>query len=63
MSDYAKQIIEIAQSNMSRNALNRWDAFKLPPPDKGIDRLLNRLADVKARPRPETSDKVFGRRS
>lgn len=40
MSSFARQLSQIAQSQMSRNALSSWDRFKLPPSNDQIDALL-----------------------
>ncbi|SDG69021.1 hypothetical protein [Pelagibacterium luteolum] len=50
MSSFARQLSMIAKSEMSRNALNSWDKFKLPPQNEQIDALLLRL-DNPAKPR------------
>lgn len=36
-------IADVARSEMSRNALNGWEKFKLPPSDRHIDSLLDKL--------------------
>lgn len=33
----------IAESEMSRNALNSWEKFKLPPRNNRIENLLDKL--------------------
>lgn len=43
MSSFARQLSQIAQSQMSRNALNNWEKFKLPLKSDEIDALLRRL--------------------
>lgn len=36
-------IAKVARSEMSRNALNNWDKFKLPPNNARIDTLVEKL--------------------
>lgn len=44
MHGHLKKIGEIAKSEMSRNALNRWRAFELPARSETIDEKLAELA-------------------
>lgn len=48
MSSLTKQIMKIAQSDMSRKAFGHWEVFALPEANPRIDRLLAKLAEKDA---------------
>ncbi len=45
----SRLVQEMAQSDTVRNTLADWEVFKLPEPNKRIDRLLARLADEQSK--------------
>ncbi|WP_196258969.1 hypothetical protein [Pelagibacterium limicola] len=45
MVKFSEKSLEVAQSQMSREALSHWDAFHLPSPSKKIETLLAALGE------------------
>lgn len=54
MPHFSKQIVKIAQSDMSRNALSHWLMFRLPEPNEKIDALVAKLAKVGVKHPPKS---------
>lgn len=63
MSGHSKQMLEIAQSEMSRNALSHWTKFKLPEPNEKIDALIGKLAEASENEPPERDHSRWRERS